>query len=383
VRVLALNAGSSTFKWTLLDERDRATIRSGEEDWSADDLGRRDEKLRTTLREMLRGIAGFDVVGHRVVHGGRRFLESVVVDRDVRAALEELTALDPVHMRPALFGIDAVSRELPAVTQIATFDTAFHARMPDAAACYALPFEWSERWGLRRFGFHGLSVAYSLERAREILAQTPHRMIVCHLGSGCSVTALLDGRSVDTSMGFSPIDGVVMATRSGSLDPGLLLHLQTSCGVGAADLFEAIQTRSGLLGLSGVSGDLRRVLAAADTGSARARLAYDAFVWSLRRAMGAAAGVLGGVDAIVFTGGIGENSARVRGDVAPALAFAGLRLEDSDRADGGDRLISASDSQIAALVIHAREDLMILDEVARLVGRLPAGEPAPRAEPRT
>ena len=253
--------------------------------------------------------------------------------------------------------------------------------MPEASALYALPHEWSERWGLRRFGFHGLSVAYSLGRARALLGHVPRRMIVCHLGSGCSVTALHEGRSVDTTMGFSPIDGVMMATRSGALDPGLLLHLQARCGVGLDELLDTIQNRSGLLGVSGVSGDLRRVLAAAEAGSARARLSYEAFIWSLRRAVGAMTGALGGADAIVCTGGIGENSEQVRDELAAALGFGGLRLDlERNRSASLDRVISTTDSPISALVIHAREDLVILDEVLRLTGSGDDAHPRARSE---
>jgi acetate kinase len=363
VRVLVLNAGSSTLKWTLLEGHERTTIQSGEQEWNARASDGRAQQVRATLREL----SGFDAVGHRVVHGSTQFRNAVVVDREVRLALESLLDIDPLHMPSALAGIDAVSHEFPAATQVAAFDTSFHAGMPEAAAGYGLPYEWSERWGLRRFGFHGLSVAYSLARTRALLGLTPRRMIVCHLGGGCSVTALAQGQSVDTTMGFSPLEGVMMATRCGSVDAGLLLHLQSRHGIGVKELLEVLETRSGLFGVSGVSPDLRRVLEAAAAGAPRARLAYDRFVLSLRRAVGSMAGVLGGVDAVVFTGGIGENSARVRADVAGSLEFTGLRLSrDADQPSVPDRVISAPDSAVAVLVIHAREDLMVLDEVLRL-----------------
>jgi acetate kinase len=269
-------------------------------------------------------------------------------------------------MRPALAAIDAVSDLSPRMTQVAAFDTAFHAAMPAAAAGYALPHEWSERWGLRRFGFHGLSVEYAVARARALVRPVPARLVVCHLGSGCSLTAVAGERSIDTTMGFTPLEGVMMGTRSGSVDPGLLLHLLTRCGVGADELADALANRSGLLGVSGVSGDLRQVVAAADAGAARARLAYDQLIWSLRRGLGAMAGVLGSVDAVVFTGGIGENSAGVRSDMAQALAGAGLRLvAEGAQGGSGDRLISTPDSAVAALVVAAREDLVILEAVVR------------------
>jgi acetate kinase len=363
MHVLVLNAGSSTLKWSLLDGNDPVPRGAGEEPWQAHGLPQRAEQIRATLRR----VAHCGAVGHRVVHGGARFTAATLVDRRTRAALEELVQLDPLHMRPALAGIDAVSQEWPSIPQVAAFDTAFHAQMPLAAARYAIPYEWTERWGLRRFGFHGLSVAHSLQVTRDMLGRTPRHMIVCHLGSGCSLTALLDGRSVDTTMGFSPLEGVTMATRSGSIDPGLVMYLQSQGHMSAPDLFDALQNRCGLLGLSGISSDLRRVLDAADGGSARAQLAYDQFVWTLRRAAGAMTAVLGGLEAIVFTGGIGENAARVRQDVAVALGFAGLRLLHRD--DGrGDRVISTPDSTVSALVVHAREDLPIVAAVHEVLG---------------
>jgi acetate kinase len=360
MRVLVLNAGSSTLKWTLLDGDARTTLREGTEDWAALPLERRSDHVRGVLR----GIDAFDAVGHRVVHGGTKFLGGAVINAAVRDEIEALAALDEMHMRPAIAGIDAVSAEFPKMLQVAAFDTAFHASLPAPAAGYALPFEWSEQWGVRKFGFHGLSVQYSLAQARRLLGRVPGKLVVCHLGSGCSVTAVADGKSVDTTMGFTPLDGVMMATRPGSLDPGILLYLQARCGVGLEELRNALVSRSGLLGVSGVSSDLRRVLAAAEAGQPRAQLAYDRFIWILRRAVGAMAGVLDGVDALVFTAGIGENSARVRRDVAAALGFAGLRLKDEATATG-DRVISDADSRVSALVIHAREDLVILEEVLR------------------
>ena len=355
MRVLVMNAGSSTLKWTLLDDRDRSTLGAGSAAWSSPRFERRSAQIGRVLDT----IEGVDAIGHRVVLGGTQFRDTVIIDDSARAGLESLAALDRLHMMPALAGIDAATVRFPGVTQIAAFDTSFHANLPDAAAQYAIPFEWSERWGLRRFGFHGLSCDHALDRTKAFLGCTPAKMIVCHLGSGCSITASADGRSVDTTMGFTPLDGVTMSTRSGSVDPGLLLHLVEHCGVGIEDLREALETRSGLLGLSGLSGDLRAVLA---SDSPRARLAYEQFTWTLRRAVGAMAGVLGGVDALVFTGGIGENEPRVRADVSSALAFAGLRLTN-DVPSTADRLLSASDSRVAVLLVHAREDLVVLREV--------------------
>jgi acetate kinase len=370
-RVLVLNTGSSSVKWTVL-AADKTVIAGGSEPWAAQDRTARADQLRAALEQA----PTFDAAGHRVVHGGTRFREAVVIDESVREELSGLSDLDPEHMHASLAGIDAVSAAFPTVPQVAAFDTAFHATLPEAAAGYGLPFEWTERWGLRRFGFHGLSVAYAVERTSELLGAPPSRLIVCHLGAGCSVTAVQGGRSLDTTMGFSPLEGLMMATRTGSIDPGVVLYLQQQCGVGIDELRETLTKRSGLRGVSGISGDLRKVLEAADGGSSRAQLAYERFVLSIRRALGAMTGLLGGVDAVVFTAGIGENSARVRRDATGALRFAGLELaEDANASDNSDRDIAVPGSRVRVLVVRAREDLAILKDVLRLRhAELPIGD---------
>ncbi len=361
-RVLVLNSGSSTLKWALLDATDESTLAGGTVSWTGAGEVRRIEQIRAVLHD----VPEFDAVGHRIVHGGTRYRETMVVDERVRADLEALVELDPVHMRSALVCIDAARAQAPAVPQFVAFDTAFHSTLPAAAAGYALPFEWTERWDLRRFGFHGLSVAYSAQRARELTGGVVPRLIVCHLGSGCSVSAVAEERSVDTTMGFSPLEGLMMGTRSGSVDPGLLLYLQLQHGVTAAEMFETLTTRSGLLGVSGVSADLREVLSAAEAGSSRAALAYERFVLSVRRAVGAMTSVLAGLDVLVFTGGIGEHSSRVRRDVASALSFAGTQVDDDkNRAAVPDVDIARRDSDVRILVVRAREDLVILREMLR------------------
>jgi acetate kinase len=360
-RVLVLNCGSSTLKWTLLRSTDESTLAEGLVSWTAAREAERAERIRDVLRE----VPEFDVVGHRIVHGGSLYRETVVVEAQARAGLESLVELDPLHMRPALECVDAVRTQFPSVPQYAAFDTAFHATLPPATG-YALPHEWMERWDLRRFGFHGLSVAYSAQRARELTGGAVPRLIVCHLGSGCSVSAVADGRSIDTTMGFTPLEGLMMGTRSGSVDPGLLLYLQLQRGVTPAEMLDALTTRSGLLGVSGVSADLREVLKAADAGNQRAALAYERFVLGVKRAVGAMASVLGGLDALVFTGGIGENSDRVRREVTAAFSFAGAGLDDGrNRSAVPDVDIAGDGSSVRILVIRAREDRMILREVLR------------------
>ena len=372
--ILILNTGSSTFKWALLSD-DEKFLGNGTEAWEADDALTR----RTQIEAKLHALPPCRAVGHRIVHGGLVFEDSVVVDSDVRREFESLLTLDLLHMRPALGALDAARDRFPDVPHVAAFDTAFHRTMSKAAAGYALPTEWTQRWGLRRFGFHGLSVSWSVDWMHRNEQPFPKRMIVAHLGSGCSVTAVLDGRSVDTSMGFTPLEGLMMGTRSGSVDPGLLLHLQTHHGITAHEMEDTLTNRSGLLGVSGVSSDLREVLRAADEGNSNAWLAYDRFIFCARRAVGAAAGVLGGVDALVFTGGIGEHQSRARQDIAAAFdglqidGAANLGVDSGSTAGAGEGRISAANSRISALVIRAREDLVLLREVRRLAAMSPRG----------
>jgi acetate kinase len=345
--VLVVNAGSSSLKLRLLDSGDLVAA-------SADLPGTLD--LPETLRQLDETLASFppaDAVGHRIVHGGTRFSSATLVDEQVRRELEELTDLAPLHQPPALRALDAVSARLPGVPQVACFDTAFHATIPDAAATYALPAQWRERWALRKYGFHGLSHAYIARRIGE-LSPAAGRVVSCHLGAGASLCAIRDGRSVDTTMGFTPLDGLVMATRSGSVDPGLVLWLVTHAGLPAAEVNNALEHESGLLGLAGTA-DMREVLAAADT------LAIDVYLHRLRSCIASMAAALGGLDALVFTGGVGENSGEIRTRTIDGLGFLGVAAG----ADPG----GAADRQIGdrAYVIAAREDL----EIARQVRAVP------------
>jgi acetate kinase len=368
-RVLVLNAGSSSLKWSLLDAATEELEAEGNEPWQGGP-----EVARAALAR-LRRLPSPRAIGHRLVHGGLRLRQAVRLDAAVRRTLAAFVEIDPLHTGRSLELADAAAAAFPGLPQVAAFDTTFHRTLPDAAAVYPVPYRWTRVWGLRRLGFHGLSVAWAVRRAREIVGELPERLIVCHLGSGCSLTAVSAGRSVDTTMGLTPLEGVMMGTRSGSVDPGLLLWVQHDQGYDWSVVEDELSYHSGLLGVSGVSADLRQVLAAADAGRRRARLAYEIFIQSLRRAAGAMLGVLGGVDGIVFTGGIGEGSARVRRDMAPALAGAGLALDEAKNeagigagGEGGDALISAPGSPVRALVITAREDLSVLAEVRQVLG---------------
>jgi acetate kinase len=294
--------------------------------------------------------------------------EAVVIDERVRETIAELQTLAPLHNPAALAGIDAATRAFPGIPQVAVFDTAYHATIAEESAMYPVPWDWTKRWGLRRYGFHGLSVQYAVRRAGELLGAAPRRLVVCHLGAGCSVTAVAEGQSIDTSMGFTPLEGLMMGRRSGSVDPGLLLHLLGQHAVTLDVLDEGLNERSGLLGISGISDDMRAVTAAADAGNRRARLALAMFNHRLIGAVGSMVAVLGGLDTIVFTGGIGEHSPPTRQSVADAFGYAGLRLDKSRNASPmSDVDVAADNSAIRALVVMAREDLTVLSELRRLL----------------
>jgi acetate kinase len=352
LRVLVVNAGSSSLKLRLLGSDD-GTLAAAELPAGAE------------VGESLAGMADADAVGHRIVHGGDRFSGAVRIDAGVEQALRELTALAPLHQPKSLSALDAVSAALPGVPAVACFDTAFHATLPPAAATYALPRGWRGRWPLRRYGFHGLSHAYASRRAAEL---TGARLIVtCHLGAGASLAAVADGRSVDTTMGFTPLEGLVMATRSGSVDPGLVLWLEERQGLTPRAMSEALEHESGLAGLAG-SADMREVLARAEAGDAEARLARDVYVHRLRAGIAAMTAALGGLDAVVFTGGVGEQAPAIRAAAAEGLRYLGVELDPgANDAATGDADIGAAGAPVRTLVVTAREDLEIARQVRELL----------------
>jgi acetate kinase len=314
--------------------------------------------------------SGLAAVGHRVVHGGE-FTSSVRIAPAVRSRISALAELAPLHNPPGLEVLAAAEAELPDVPHVAVFDTAFHASLPPAARTYAVPELWIRDWGIRRYGFHGLSHAYCTGRAAELLARPVEelRLVICHLGHGCSAAAVLHGRSIDTTMGFTPLDGLVMATRSGSLDPSIVLHVQLDHGLLAKEVEHALNHESGLLGLSGSSGDMREVLASACAGDERARLAFDVYTHRIRQSIGALVATLGGIDALVFTAGVGENSAEVRAASCRGLECLGLELDDHANAScQPDADIARRGSPARILVITTREDLTMLREVIRVIG---------------
>ena len=340
MRVLVVNAGSRTLKLSVVTEDGRAVASLTVDSWAGD---------ATPIRKFVAETGPADAVGHRVVHGGTQYTDAVVLDDTVLTQLHALTTLAPLHQPRTLTAIDAARRAVPTVVHVACFDTAFHATMPAAASTYALPAEWRERWPLRRFGFHGLSHAYAARRAAELAGVSVGavRTVSCHLGAGASLCAVEAGRSVDTTMGFTPLEGLVMATRAGSIDPGLVLWLQEHGGLAAADVRDGLERRSGLAGLCGTD-DMREVLERRARGDAAAALAFDVYTHALRRELGAMVASLFAVDVFVFTGGVGEHAPEVR---AAAGVLVDDRKNDSTTADGE---ITASGADVRTFVVTAK-----------------------------
>ena len=329
--ILVVNAGSTSLKVSLVAE---------------DESTERVESLEAVVS------ADLDAVAHRVVHGGETFRDPVAIDSSVRRAIHKLESLAPLHNAPGLRGIEQAMGAHPDAPHVAVFDTAFHATIPAEAATYAVPEAWREEWGIRRFGFHGLSVQWAAE-------QVPvRRLVVCHLGGGCSVTAVLDGRSVDTTMGFTPLEGVPMSTRSGSVDPGALLYLLREASLDAEALDHALNFDSGLVGLAG-SGDMSELESRVGLGDPVAALAVDAFAHRVAAAVAGMAVATGGLDALVFTAGIGERSRLARGRVCDRLEFLGVALDASlNETAEPDAEVASTDSSVRVVVLEAREDLV-------------------------
>lgn len=372
MRVLVVNAGSSSLKLRLLDHDDSLLARC---DLEATATGVTAGALAAALSA---GLGAADAVGHRIVHGGERFSGPVLLDDDAEKALRELADLAPLHQPKSLAALDAVRRSLPALPAVACFDTAFHATIPAAAAIYALPRAWRERWPLRRFGFHGLAHAYVARRVPAMLGRPVEglRVVSCHLGAGASLCAIVDGRSVDTTMGFTPLDGLVMATRSGSVDPGLLLWLLGHERVEPGVLAHALERESGLLGLAGTA-DMREVLVRADGGDRDATLAVEVYVHRLRAGIGAMAIALGGLDVLTFTGGVGEHAPGLRERAAAGLGSLGVVLDAARNvAATGDAEIGTDYAPVRTLVITVREDLEIARQVRSLLDRHRQERPA-------
>ena len=367
-----VNTGSTSVKMAVYSAAQTHSV-SSDARWSATStLAIRGEDRVAGIEQMLRdapvALDSVGVVGHRIVHGADRFAGPVVIDDPVLGEIAALAKFAPLHNQIALDGIAAARRVVAGgVTHVAVFDTSFHRTMPTATVAYGGPHAWVAQ-GLRRYGFHGISHEWAAQRCAALIQRplTDLRLVTCHLGGGCSITAVDGGRSVDTTMGFTPLDGVVMATRSGSVDPGLLIHLLRT-GTTVDTLEEILERQSGLLGLSGVSADLRNVVTARDQGNEQARLAIDVFVHRVAAGVGSMVAALGGIDALVFTGGIGEHSGEIRSRVGERFRFLGARIDnDANIAVAGDTDVSAVDADVRVVVVASHEELAIA-RVARLL----------------
>ena len=359
MRVLVVNAGSSTLKLRLLGSDDEILADA--------ELAATQPKVdrRALTRALDSPLRDADAIGHRIVHGGGRFRTAQRIDAEVERDLRALCDLAPLHQAKSLAALDAVSGVLPHLPSVACFDTAFHATLEPAASTYALPAEWCERWGLRRYGFHGLSHAWVARRAPELLGREGARLRVvsCHLGAGASLCAIRGGRSCDTTMGFTPLEGLVMATRSGSVDPGLLMWLLERERIALDELADALEHRSGLQALGGTA-DMRELLVRSGGGDRAARLAIEVYIHRLRSAIGAMCASLDGLDVLVFTGGVGERSSQIRELAIAGLEFLGLGIDGERNGHATQDVdISASNATAATLVIDSREDLEISAQV--------------------
>jgi acetate kinase len=405
MKILALNSGSSSQKTCLyeigetlpVDPPDR--LWEGKVEWQGEDamvviknsggVSQQDRvkapSRAQAVERLLSAVWGgetralvsaseIDVVGHRVVHGGPRYKEPILITPEVKSAITAASALAPLHTGAELEGMEIIEKLLGDVPQVAVFDTGFHRRMPPPAVVYPGPYEWFEN-GIHRYGFHGVNHQYCAARAAKLLRRDPAslKLVTCHLGAGCSLAAISEGRSVDTTMGFTPLEGLMMGSRSGSVDPGILTYLMRQGRLQAHDIDELLNQKSGLLGISGVSGDMREILAAMKQGHPRARLAFDIYTHRLQASIGAMVAVLGGIDALVFTAGVGENSPEVRSAACGKFEFLGLKLDETANAQvSDDQDVAAQGSQVRVLVIRAREEWAIAEECWKLTQE-PAG----------
>ena len=396
MRILVINSGSSSIKYQLFDMTDESVLAKGLlERIGSDQVALHHQTKQTKLQPdcsaqnhqdglalilhclvhrdygVIESVDEIFAVGHRVVHGAERFTGAVRIDPKVIKAIEDCVQLAPLHNPPNLAGITAAQAALGSAVQVAVFDTAFHASLAPHAFVYALPYQWYQQYGIRRYGFHGTSHQYVAGRTAQMLAKPLEQLnlITAHLGNGCSITAIRKGKSVDHSMGLTPAEGLVMGTRGGDMDPAIIFHLAANTDMNLEQINQALQHRSGLLGISGLSNDMRDIIKAADDGHQNAKLALDVFVHRLRKYIGAYMAVLGEVHALVFTGGIGENSATIRQQTLKNLQKLGLSLDaqaNKDLAPGREGEISAADSDVKILVIPTNEELLIARQTLAL-----------------
>ena len=395
MNILVINAGSSSLKYQLMNMQQEKVLAKGicerigiagsrlkqESDSGeyivekamethADAILMVIDALVDKVNGVIESMNEITAVGHRVVHGGEFFKSSVIIDDEVKEAIDGCSALAPLHNPPNLIGIKACEKVMPNVPMVAVFDTAFHQTMPAEAYLYALPYEVYEKHKIRKYGFHGTSHKYVAQRAAEMLGKPIEslNLITCHLGNGSSVTAIKGGKSVDTSMGFTPLAGVVMGTRSGMIDPAIVPYLMENEDMSLQDINNLLNKQSGVLGISGVSSDFRDIDGAADEGNERAKLALDVFAYSIRKYIGQYTAIMGGVDAIIFTAGIGENNYKMRMSILKGLDGVGIAIDaDKNNVRGEEIDISAKDAKVKTLVIPTNEELMIALDTQKLI----------------
>jgi acetate kinase len=401
MKILVLNSGSSSQKASLYDfpgdlpREALPPLWEGKIEWEGDDaevtvrnstgvnvrerahFSARAESTRQLVDTLWKGTARvingpseIAAAGHRIVHGGPHLRQPTLITPEVKSALAAVAAFAPLHNRAELEGVELVEKGIGAIPQFAVFDTGFHSHLPGAAAVYSGPYEWVSR-GIRRYGFHGINHQYCAERAAQLLGRELQelRLITCHLGNGCSLAAIKNGQSVDTTMGFTPLEGLMMGTRSGSVDPGILTYLMREDGFNGQQLDDVLNKKSGLLGISGISGDMREIVHGMNAGNPRAKLAFEIFVHRLRSGIGAMLAVLGGLDCLVFSAGIGENSPEVRAAACRNFDFAGVKIDNVKNADAShaDREISSRASAVRVLVVGAQEDWAIAQACWRML----------------
>lgn len=397
MNILVLNCGSSSVKYKLINVDTKSTLAEG----GVEKIGLPDSFIKFKLADgskkvindplpdhrkaitdilnllvspeygCIKSLKEIDAVGHRVVHGGEKFNKSVRIDDQVIEKIKECYDVAPLHNPANMIGIEAITELIPDVPQVGVFDTAFHQTMPAEAYMYALPYDLYEKYAIRRYGFHGTSHRYVSRRACEFLNLDPakEKVITCHIGNGGSITAVLNGKSVDTSMGLTPVEGLMMGTRVGDVDPGALTFIEDKEGLDSKQLSNLLNKKSGLLGVSGVSSDMRDIDAAIASGNERARLALDMYIYRIIKYIGAYAAVLNGVDVIAFTGGVGENQVQLRKRVCDHLTYLGVKIDDSVNSvsRGEEKLISTADSKVKVVVIPTDEELMIAKDTEAIV----------------
>ena len=395
MNILVINCGSSSLKYQLINSETEGVLakglcerigidgmltyqpEGGEKEKSEIAMPTHTEAINAVLAALtneksgvIKSLSEVGAVGHRVVHGGEKFTSSCLINDESMKAIEECNDLAPLHNPANLIGIRACQELMPGVPMVAVFDTAFHQTMPDVAYTYGIPYEYYEKYKVRRYGFHGTSHSYVSKRTAEIVGKPYDQMkiIVCHLGNGASISAVNCGKSVDTSMGLTPLEGLVMGTRSGDLDPAIIDFVGKKEGLSLDEMNEVLNKKSGMLGISGVSSDGRDLEAAAETGNKRAQLALDVFDYRVIKYIGAYAAAMNGVDAIAFTAGIGENNIKMRKDVCSSLTYLGVKLdEEKNNVRGEERIISADASQVQVLLVPTNEELALARETLALV----------------